>query len=403
MTTSATPWPFRGAPWWWGRTRTDTGATDAGSAYVFDAATGTLLRTLNNPTPAYQKNFGYSVAVSGSTVVVGTPRDDAGAANAGSAYVFDAATGNLLRTLDNPTPATNDYFGRSVAVSGNTVVVGAYLDDTGATDAGSAYIFDAATGILLRTLNNPTPATRDYFGYSVAVSGSTVVVGAYQDDTGATDAGSAYIFDAATGSLLRTLSNPTPATKDYFGYSVAVSGTTVVAGAPNDDGGATDAGSAYIFDAATGNLVRSLRNPATQPYDQFGLSVAVSGGIMVVGTPGDSTGAYAVGLAYVFDVATGNLLRTLNNPTPASGDGFGSSVAISGNTAVVAGGGSAYVYNVATGDLLWTLDSPTPGNLGRVAVWGSTVVVGAANDDTGAVDAARPMSSTPRRAPSSGC
>jgi len=66
-----------------------------------------------------------------------------------------------------------------VAVSGNTVVVGAPWDDTGASDAGSAYVFDATTGGLLRTLNNPTPAASDYFGNSVAVSGNTVVVGAY--------------------------------------------------------------------------------------------------------------------------------------------------------------------------------------------------------------------------------
>ena len=80
-------------------------------------------------------------------------------------------------------------------------MVGAYSDDTGATDAGSAYVFDATTGNLLRTLNNPTPAASDYFGRSVAVSGSTVVVGAYLDDTGATDAGAAYVFDAAGGDL----------------------------------------------------------------------------------------------------------------------------------------------------------------------------------------------------------
>jgi hypothetical protein len=81
-----------------------------------------------------------------------------------------------------------------VAVSGNTVVVGAPYDDTGATDSGSAYVFDAATGNLLATLNNPTPASQDIFGPSVAFSGGRFVVGAPYEDGIAADRGAAYIF-----------------------------------------------------------------------------------------------------------------------------------------------------------------------------------------------------------------
>ena len=104
-------------------------------------------------------------------------------------------------------------------------------DDTGATDAGSAYVFDAVTGGLLHTLNNPTPAMDDGFGgYSVAISGNTIVVGAWRDDTGATDAGSAFVFDATSGDLLDTLNNPTPRDYDIFG-SVSISGNTIVVGA----------------------------------------------------------------------------------------------------------------------------------------------------------------------------
>ena len=318
----------------------DTGATDAGAAYVFDAATGSLLRTLNNPTPAETDSFGISVAMSGNLVVVGANWDDTGATNAGAAYVFDAMTGSLLRTLNNPTPAASDNFGRSVAVSGGLVVVGAYLDDTGAANAGAAYVFDAATGSLLRTLNNPTPAEMDSFGYSVALSGNTAVVGADWDDTGATDAGAAYVFDAVTGSLLRTLNNPTPAALDKFGYSVAISGNTAVVGAHWDDTGATDAGAAYVFDAATGSLLRTLNNPTPAASDKFGWSVAASGSTVVVGANLDDTGATDAGAAYVFDAATGDLLQAINNPTIVSLDYFGTSVAVSGNTVVV--GASSY-------------------------------------------------------------
>ena len=234
---------------------------------------GDLLLTLDDPSANAQDScsFGYAVAADGGLTVVGAPYANVGgAAYTGVAYVFNSTTGALVATLNNPTPASGDYFGRAVAVSGSTVVVGAPYDDTGATDAGSAYVFDAATGNLLRTLLNPTPAGDDDFGGAVAVSGSTVVVGVDGDDTGATDAGSAYVFDAATGNLLRTLNNPTPAAGDQFGFSVAVSGSTIVVGAHRDDTGATDAGAAYVFDAATGNLLRTLLNPTPALADKFG-------------------------------------------------------------------------------------------------------------------------------------
>ena len=378
----------------------DTGAADAGAAYVFDATTGVLLHTLANPAPVIGDSFSSSVAVAGGTVIVGTPDDDTGATNAGVAYVIDATTGVLLHTLANPTPAVMDHFGWSVAVSGSTMVVGAYGDDTGATDAGAAYVFDAATGILLHALANPTPAASDSFGYRVAVSGSTVVVGAFEDDAGATDAGAAYVFDAMTGDLLHTLANPAPAFADEFGFSVAVSGNTVVVGAPGDSTGATDAGAAYVFDATTGVLLRTLANPTPAVRDQFGLSVAVSGSTVVVGAYGDDTGTTDAGAAYVFDATTGVLLHTLANPTPAAGDYFASSVAISGTTVVVGAyydatgatnAGAAYVFDATSGVLLRTLANPAPAASDyfgySVAVSGSTVVVGAHQDDTGATNA----------------
>ena len=186
---------------------------------------------------------------------MGAVWDDTGATDAGSAYVFDVTTGSLLHTLNNPTPEVGDglgdEFGGSMAISGNTIVVGAFGDDTGATDAGSAYVFDATTGALLHTLNNPTPEIGDGFGSSfngnnVAISGNTIVVGAWKDDAGATDAGSAYVFDATSGVLLDTLNNPTPQDSERFSVA-AITGNTMVVGAPYDITGGEVAGSAYIF------------------------------------------------------------------------------------------------------------------------------------------------------------
>jgi len=159
-----------------------------------------------------------------------------------------STNGTLLTTFTNPTPAASDYFGVSVAAVGSDrVLIGAYSDNTGAGDAGAAYLF-STNGTLLTTFTNPTPAGTDYFGISVAAVGNNrVLIGAYSASTGATDTGAAYLF-STNGILLTTFTNPTPAAGDYFGYSVAAVGNDrLLIGARSDDTGATDAGVALVF------------------------------------------------------------------------------------------------------------------------------------------------------------
>ncbi len=392
----------------------DTGATNAGSAYVYDLSSGTPtvpVATLNNPGPAADDNFGWSVGISGTRIVVGAFSDDTGASGAGSAYVYDlsSATPTVpVKTLNNPGPPAFDGFGISVAISGSRVVVGAWRDDTGTSDAGSAYVYDLSSAtptVPVATLNNPEPgpAVGDRFGVSVAISGMRVVVGAYNDDTGAPNAGSAYVYDlsSATPTLpVTTINNPGPAELDLFGRSVAISGTRVVVGADRDDTGATDAGSAYLYDlsSATPTVpVVTFNNPASLiPSDSFGNSVAISGTRVVVGASFDDTGERDAGSAYVYDLSSGTPtvpVATLNNPGPVVGDGFGSSVAIFGMRVVVgapspveSGTGSAYVYDLGSGTPtvpVATLNDPAGPTAGDffgvdVAISGTRVVVGAA-------------------------
>ena len=218
--------------------------------------------TIQNPTPAAGDQFGWSVSISGDKVLVGAIYDDTGANDAGAAYLFDGTTGNLLQTFVSPTPAANDWFGFSVSISGDKVLVGTPFDDTGANDAGAAYLFDGITGNLLQTFVSPTPAANDKFGISVSISGDKVLVGAYQDDTGAINAGSAYLFDGITGALLQTFQKPTPAAGDQFGSSVSISGDKVLVGAYWDDPGANDAGAAYLF-------LEFVNNPPISQNDEY--------------------------------------------------------------------------------------------------------------------------------------
>ena len=209
----------------------------------------TLTQTFLNPTPGVGDGFGDSVAISGDKVLLGAWLDAAGAIiNSGAAYLFDVGTGNLLHTFLNPTPAPGDIFGDSVAISGDKVLIGAgWADDAGAKKSGAAYLFDAGTGNLLQTFLNPTPGVGDGFGTSVAISGDKVLIGAWGDDAGAKDSGAANLFDAVTGNLLHTFLNPSPAASDEFGGSVAISGDKVLIGASGDDAGAKDSGAAYLY------------------------------------------------------------------------------------------------------------------------------------------------------------
>lgn len=347
-----------------GSHRDNTSATDAGIAFLFDATTGALLRSINNPTPDPGDFFGRSVAIFGSSILIGASHDDTVTTDSGSAYLFDATTGGLLHTFFDPTPNTDEYFGVSVALFGTRAVVGSLYDDTGTTDAGAAYLFDVVTGTLIHTFSNPTPVADDYFARTVALSGTTAVIGAHGDDTAASLAGGAYLFDTVTGNLLHTLNNPTPIAGDTFGFPVAISGNYVLVAATRDDTGATDAGSAYLFDAVTGELLQTLNNPTPALTDLFGYSaLSISGSKIIVGAYQDDTGATNAGSAYLFDGNTGALLKSFNNPAPSNNDQFGWSVAISDvddiaigsilEDTIASNSGSVYLFRCPNAAAAW--------------------------------------------------
>src|SRR5438093_1573720 len=190
-------------------------------------------------------------------------------------------------TLPDPTPAENGFFGSAVTLAGGNLLVGAPFDDTAASDAGAAYLLDPATGALVTTLLEPAPAASDQFGAAVAAVGSDLLVGAPHFNSGAAHAGAVFVFQSGGG--VRTLTKPTPAFDDLFGFALAAAGDTVVVGAPFDASGAPGAGAAYLFDARTGALVQTLANPTPADYDLFGDPVAAAGAITVVGAPFDDT------------------------------------------------------------------------------------------------------------------
>jgi hypothetical protein len=359
--------------------------------------TGYALLTITNPAPVSGAKCGWSVAAVGADrILVGAP----GAANGGAAYLF-STNGASLITFTNPTPAANEWFGNSVAAVGSDqVLIGAPYDDTGATDAGAAYLFNTA-GALLTTFTNPAPEESDSFGFSLAAVGTNfILIGAHGDSTGASHAGAVYLFDTY-GTWLTTFTNPAPSDYGAFGYSVAaLGGDRVLIGAVGDDTGATDAGMGYLF-RTNGTMPNFYINPTPVAYDEFGYSVAAWGTHSVlVGAPGDDTGAFDAGAAYLFST-NGTLLITFTNPTPATSDGFGRSVAGVGSDRVLIGAlsddagagnsGAAYLFS-PNGALLTTFTNPTPAANDKfgwtvAAVGNSQVLIAAPYDDTGANDA----------------
>ena len=331
----------------------DDNGSYSGSAHVFvrSGDSWTQQDKLTASDGAAYDYFGESVAISGDTVVVGAWGDDDNGSASGSAYVF-VRSGDSWTQQDKLTAsdgAAYDYFGISVAINEDTIVVGARGDDDIGSVSGSAYVF-VRSGDSWTQQDKLTPsdgAAGDYFGESVAISGDTVVVGACRDDDNGSYSGSAYVFVHSDDSWTQQdkLTPSDGAADDYFGESVAICGNTAVVGAWGDDDNGSVSGSAYVFLRSGGSWTQQDKLTASDGAagDYFGESVAISGNIVVVGARGDDDNGGASGSAYVL-VRSGDGWSQKDKLTPsdgAAGDYFGKSVAIIEGISVI---GAPYAY-----------------------------------------------------------
>ena len=338
--------------------------------------------------------FGYSVAVSDTRIVVGAYFEDTTANNAGSAYIFDI-NGNQLAKIQASDPEASDQFGFSVAVSDNRIVVGAINESTTATYAGSAYIFDI-NGNQIAKIQASDVQADDQFGFAVAVSDTRIVVGAHFEDTTANNAGSAYIFDINGNQIAKIQASDAEA-NDNFGFAVAVSDTRIVVGARFEGTNGTWAGSAYIFDI-NGNQIAKIQASDVEADDRFGRSVAASDTRIVIGAPEEDTTASNAGSAYIFDI-DGNQLAKIQASDPEASDNFGNSVAVSNNRIVVGAyqesaagtwAGSAYIFDIDGNQIakIQASDAQFNDRFGHsVAVSNNRIVVGAILESTTAAEA----------------
>lgn len=375
--------------------------TDSGSAYVFvrSGTTWTQQAKLIASDGAATDAFGWSLSVSRNTVVVGAPQDDDGGTDSGSAYVFTRSGTTWTRQAKIAAPGTTAgaRFGASVCLSTNTAVVGAErYEGHGKYNGGAAYVFYRSSSVWSQQaiLVADDLAHGDFFGKSVSVSGGTAVIGAYMADTAAKgESGAAYVFarSGTNWTQQAKLVASDAATDDVFGCSVAVLGDKAVIGAYADDDGGMNSGAAYVFSRTGNTWTQQAKIAASDAKADayFGCSVALSAEITVVGAYRADRFTVCSGAVYLFAGTALNQQAKIYASFGAGHDVFGSSVAISGDTALIGAPwdnrrGAVYVYtrNGST----WTQQAkilPSDGaevgdNFGgAVAISGDTAIVGA--------------------------
>ncbi len=382
------------------------GGSAFGAAYVYvDSGSGWSQQARLAPSdPAPGAWFGWSVALQGDTALVGAVQDDDDLGiRTGAAYVFTRSAGiwTEVAKITPPDGEAYDYFGRSVALGGNVALIGAPWDDGAAGDRqGSAYVFigSGASWTLLQKLEPSDPKALGQFGESVALSATTALIGSPWAAGNHFESGGAYVFTKAGGAwneeakLYATYGGY----KDRFGQSVALQGDRALIGAPYDDDNGQDSGSAYVYvrSASGWEFQAKLGGGVSTTRDQFGFSVCLSGDVAVVGAPGYEYAAPSTGSAHVY-VRVGSTWTHQAELTASDGmlkDLFGHSVSLSGDTLVIGAHkedtdgddtGAAYVF-VWTGSL-WRQEAKLkpallqPGaEFGTsVSISGDTAVIGA--------------------------
>ncbi len=331
-------------------------------------------------------NFGYSLALSGTTVVVGAWQNDSLLANSGAAYVFERVSGSndwsqVIKLIPDNTDFAGDEFGKAVAIDGDWLIVGAQFEDEAGKDRGAAYVFERTPNAAnawsqAAKLTAEDSAFRDFFGQTVAISGTRAVVGAPEDDDLGNQSGSAYVFelDPNNGlwSKVAKLTANDGEANDIFGSSVTISGETIIVGAnEHSHQDINNNGAAYVFqrNSSDGNWdqVAKLTANDGDELDRFGFAVALVGDRALIGAPFDDDSNNVGGSAYVFErtAGTNNWSQTakLTAADPTLGNQFGYSVALANEKALIGtpeeddfgnGSGSAYLFQHDASNNNWS-------------------------------------------------
>lgn len=344
----------------------DIYGSSSGAAYVFDPITGAQLMHLVPDDGAALDWFGWATSLKDTTVLIGAFQDNDLGTNSGSAYLFDVTNGDQLRKLTASDGGPGDRFGMSVATNGKYAVVGAPLWDGASADSGAAYVFDTTTGVELFKLLPDDGAAQDQFGYSVGIAANHIVVGAPFANGQVSDVGAAYVFDLNSGAQLQKLVASDGKIQDRMGWSIAIDGSTVAVGAR---GAGTRPGAAYLFDGDTGQQLGKAIASDGDVRDAFGHAsdLDVTTNTLVVGAYDDQVEGTTSGSIHLFELDSQREFGMLYTSDGQHSDWFGWSVAIDAEIIVggainhnlggyTSGPGQAYVFIIpepCSAAILW--------------------------------------------------
>ena len=359
-----------------GAHRNDTGGTNNGAAYIFtlSGSTWSQQAQIQASDAESMDHFGYSVDISenGNTAIVGSWNEDTTASNAGAAYIFtrSGTSWSQQAKIQHSGATQNDNFGSAVSITndGNMAIIAASAreDQVNYISSGAAYIFtrSGTSWSQQAELFPSNPTSSDEFGWNVSISksdGNTAIVGSPLEDTGVSNAGSAYIYtrSGTSWSQQAQIQASDRGSSDNFGRSVSISddGNTAIIGSPYEDSGTTNTGAAYIFtrSGTTWSQQAKIQASDLPGGGQFGISVDIKGDgdTVAVGAQNANNGA---GYAYIFTRSGSSWTQEVKIQASNAGpsDQFGCSIAISESSVVVGAysedttadeSGSAYIFS----------------------------------------------------------
>lgn len=354
----------------------------------------------------FDLRYGNDVAIDGDTAVVGVPRDDDQGGDSGAAYVYRRIAGNwqFEQKLVSGDAVASNWFGVSVDIDQDTIVVGAYFDPTGGfINAGAAYVFtrSGSTWTEEQKLIPTDTGDLQWFGRSVAVDGDRAVIGAPFHGGPGNSRGAAYVFDrvGTTWNETQILASNDLGLGDFFGWSVDVEGNRAAVGAMFNDSVASEAGSAYVFVESGGSWSQEAKVTALDGGvdDNLGAAVSLDGTTLAVGSQQGPGATASSGATYVY-TRSGSNWNESAKIFPADGldgDLFGTALELDAGVLIVGapsadGGGTdrGAAYRYEGSGAVWNLMDRTTLSLGDgddlgvgVGVSNGVFILGARGDD----------------------
>jgi len=307
-----------------------------GQAYLFNRISGEEIAKLESIDTGEIDRFGECIAIGHGIVAVGASCDNDNGARTGSVYLFDAADGHFLTKIYPNDTDTHDYFGWSVAIGEGYLAVGKPGDDENEFLAGAVYLFDIQTGQQVYKLIADDGAREDQFGYAIDISDGKIAIGApTEDDDEVEDTGAVYLFDIETGTQIAKLIASDGEVGDWFGSAVAIDGDLVAVGASDDDDFGAYSGSVYLFDVQSGSQLHKLHPSDADETALFGWSLAMQDGLLAIGARWVSQDRQSPGSAYLFDASTGEEINVLVASDYSAGQTLGYSIALDNGSIAV--------------------------------------------------------------------